>query len=142
MRPRSSRRMTRPQGTAGSAMCQRSPAGRCSFDYARPMIRPALGGFPIRRVYDVWVVAVVLAACGGAAHPAAREGRHTGHPHGPLGRRFLDPEVEAREWDDPSRDAWQRPEEVIALMAIHPGMVVADLGAGTGYFIGRLSRAT
>lgn len=43
-------------------------------------------------------------------------------------------------FDDPSRDAWQRPDEVVKLLALEPGMAVADLGAGTGYFLPHLSR--
>ena len=44
-------------------------------------------------------------------------------------------------FDDPKRDEWQKPEETIRALAIRPGMVVADLGAGTGYFSKHLSRA-
>ncbi len=44
-------------------------------------------------------------------------------------------------FDDPARDAWQRPEEVTALLEIEPGRTVADLGAGTGYFLRHLSWA-
>jgi ubiquinone/menaquinone biosynthesis C-methylase UbiE len=40
-----------------------------------------------------------------------------------------------------SRDQWQQPERVIAALGIHPGDRVADLGAGSGYFTLRLSRA-
>ncbi len=43
--------------------------------------------------------------------------------------------------DDPARDARQRPAEVVAALAITEGMVVADVGAGTGYFEPYLSRA-
>jgi cyclopropane fatty-acyl-phospholipid synthase-like methyltransferase len=53
------------------------------------------------------------------------------------------PEVDsyAHRLDDPSRDAWQKPEEVVELLDCRPGATVVDLGAGTGYFIPRLSRA-
>ncbi|HUD73351.1 MAG TPA: methyltransferase domain-containing protein [Dongiaceae bacterium] len=44
-------------------------------------------------------------------------------------------------FDDPSRDAWQKPDLVVDALRIKPGMMVADLGAGTGYFTGQLSRA-
>ena len=47
----------------------------------------------------------------------------------------------AKEFDDPSRNAWQMPERVITAMQIVPGMTVADVGAGTGYFEPYLSRA-
>ena len=43
--------------------------------------------------------------------------------------------------DDPNRDAWQRPAELIAMMELAPGMIVADVGAGLGYFEPHLSRA-
>lgn len=32
--------------------------------------------------------------------------------------------------DDPSRDAWQRPEEVLGALGLEPTMVVADVGQG------------
>lgn len=44
-------------------------------------------------------------------------------------------------FDDPSRDAWQKPGEVAAALALKPGALVADLGAGTGYFERSLARA-
>jgi ubiquinone/menaquinone biosynthesis C-methylase UbiE len=44
-------------------------------------------------------------------------------------------------FDDPSRDAWQKPVEVVAALDLAPGSVVADLGAGTGYFSRHLSAA-
>ena len=53
------------------------------------------------------------------------------------------PEVEsyAHRLDEPERDAWQKPEEVIELLDCRKGATVVDLGAGTGYFIPRLSQA-
>lgn len=46
----------------------------------------------------------------------------------------------AARFDAPDRDTWQRPAEVMALAGIVRGMKVADLGAGTGYFMSHLSR--
>lgn len=40
-----------------------------------------------------------------------------------------------------SRDAWQRPDDVIAALALSRGARVADVGAGDGFFTGRLARA-
>ncbi len=53
------------------------------------------------------------------------------------------PEVEAYadHLDDPARDAWQRPSEVIALLDCRPGDTVVDVGVGTGYFVPYLSQA-
>lgn len=50
---------------------------------------------------------------------------------------------DAREWakvfDDPERDAWQKPHEVIQALALKPDAAVADIGSGTGYFAMRLA---
>jgi len=49
----------------------------------------------------------------------------------------------AEEWahvfDDPTRDAWQKPHEVIQALAPRPDAVIADIGAGTGYFAVRFA---
>ena len=54
---------------------------------------------------------------------------------------FEDAELWSKRFDAPNRKDWQKPEEVIELMKIEPGMTVADIGAGTGYFLGYLSNA-
>ena len=41
---------------------------------------------------------------------------------------------EASRLDSPERRIWLPPDEVIERLALTPGMVVADIGAGTGYF--------
>ena len=41
---------------------------------------------------------------------------------------------EAARLDSPERLIWLPPDEVIEKLALRPGMVVADIGAGTGYF--------
>ncbi len=104
------------------------------------------------------VVAWLLAfggACGGSAASngetaGSGEGRATsgghghGHGHGEEAgyhHDFSNAEHFAARFDDPERDAWQKPEEVVSLMEIAPGMTVVDLGAGTGYFLSYLSRA-
>ncbi len=54
--------------------------------------------------------------------------------------KFDDPARFAKSFDDPARDAWQMPARVIEALALKPGMKVADIGAGTGYFSMRLAR--
>jgi SAM-dependent methyltransferase len=44
-------------------------------------------------------------------------------------------------FDDPARDAWQKPASVVEALRLRPGMRVADLGAGTGYFSRYLAAA-
>jgi ubiquinone/menaquinone biosynthesis C-methylase UbiE len=41
--------------------------------------------------------------------------------------------------DSSRRDAWQQPEAVLDALAIPEGAVVADVGAGSGYFAERLA---
>ncbi len=56
-------------------------------------------------------------------------------------QRFDDAEKWSKVFDDPARDAWQKPAEVIAALQLSPDAVVADIGSGTGYFAVRLARA-
>ncbi len=55
--------------------------------------------------------------------------------------RFENPEDYVQSWNSPERDAWQRPDEVLRVLNLAGGEVVADLGTGTGYFVPHLSGA-
>ena len=77
------------------------------------------------------VLMIMLLACAAAA-PA--QAPHT-HRHS-----FGDAEKWARVFDDPKRDEWQKPHEVITALALKPEAAVADLGAGTGYFAARIAK--
>ncbi len=55
---------------------------------------------------------------------------------------FDDAEKWAKVFDDPERDAWQKPHEVIKALALKPDAVIADIGAGTGYFSVRFANMT
>ena len=59
------------------------------------------------------------------------------HHHG-----FAEAEQWAKVFDDPARDSWQKPHEVIQALALAPDAVVADIGAGTGYFAVRIAHMT
>ena len=72
-------------------------------------------------------------------HAAGPNAAHDGHAHGHH-HRFEDAEAWAQQFDDPSRDEWQRPEAVLDFIGLAPDAQVADLGAGTGYFAVRLAR--
>jgi len=67
------------------------------------------------------------------AAPVAAQAPHT-HQH-----TFKDAERWSHVFDDPERDAWQKPHQVIQALALAPDARVADLGAGTGYFSARLA---
>jgi ubiquinone/menaquinone biosynthesis C-methylase UbiE len=45
----------------------------------------------------------------------------------------------AKVLEDPSRDAWQKPHEVVMALGLRATDVVADIGAGTGYFARRFA---
>lgn len=46
-----------------------------------------------------------------------------------------------RHMNDPARDSWQKPKQVVERLDIQPGARVADLGAGGGYFTWYLAAA-
>lgn len=54
-------------------------------------------------------------------------------------RRLFPPE-ELGVLEGPDRDAWQKPDQVMDALRIGEGSVVADLGAGGGWFTVRLAR--
>ena len=66
---------------------------------------------------------------------------HEKHGHGSEGMQhdFSDAERWFRIFEGDDRDQWQKPAEVARLMEIEPGMTVADIGAGTGYFLPHLA---
>src|SRR5688572_30832437 len=79
----------------------------------------------------------------------AQDHRPAGPSHGRGGQRpdhmdhsFADVERYSKIFDDPARDAWQMPDRVISALGLRPGQVVADIGAGTGYFTVRLAKST
>ena len=43
--------------------------------------------------------------------------------------------------EDPSRAEWQKPDQVLRTLALEPGQVVCDVGAGPGYFALPAARA-
>ena len=73
--------------------------------------------------------------------PESQEGQEMHGHHGAHHHRFDDPEKYAERWNDPERDTWQHPEEIVAALQLVEGGVVADIGAGTGYLVAHLSRA-
>lgn len=75
----------------------------------------------------------------GAPMPPAPESHAHGHAHGP--DHFADPARFVPAWNSPERDAWQKPDEIVAALGVRPGDTVVDLGSGTGYLIPSLSAA-
>ena len=78
------------------------------------------------------VLAFSLAACAANSH---------GDRSSAAKHRFDDIDLWVNVFEDPERDGWQKPDEVVKTMRLKPGDVVADLGAGTGYFARRFAVA-
>jgi ubiquinone/menaquinone biosynthesis C-methylase UbiE len=68
-----------------------------------------------------------------AAAPLVAQQQGTGH-----GRLF--PPSDLGLLDAPDRDLWQRPAEIMDALGIADGSIVADIGAGSGWFTIRLAR--
>ena len=79
--------------------------------------------------------AMVFCVFAGYGLPAAAQAPYS-HQHS-----FSGAEKWAKSFDDPARDAWQKPHEVISALALASDSVVADIGSGTGYFAVRLAHA-
>lgn len=81
------------------------------------------------------VVAALLLAVSAAR--VSGQGREPARPqaHGPL---F--PPQDLGLLEGPDREAWQKPEQIMDALGIADGSVVADIGAGAGWFTMRLAR--
>jgi predicted methyltransferase len=67
--------------------------------------------------------------------PAAAQAPET-HQHS-----FSDAERWSHVFDDPQRDSWQKPDQVIKALGLEVDAFVVDIGAGTGYFAVRFAKA-
>lgn len=71
------------------------------------------------------------AAAGAQTRPPTMEEMHRLHQN---------PKEYIATLDDPARDAYQKPHEVVIALGLKDGDVVADIGAGSGYFSFRFAR--
>lgn len=97
----------------------------------------------------VWI-ALLLATGAAPAQPTAVAERYSSAPAsaGGIGKRYLGREISAvmgwqgAAWlEREEREREERTDLLLAALALKPGMVVADIGAGTGYLSRRMAPA-
>src|SRR5688572_20663414 len=121
-RPRDRDRLTRrPIGTR-SFPCKALAAGRRTIR--------CKGGLPVRTTTSSVLAFAATMASAAAQAPANEPAAHRLHG---------DPAAYIAALEDPKRDAYQKPHEVLQALAVKPGEVIADIGAGSGYFTLRLA---
>jgi ubiquinone/menaquinone biosynthesis C-methylase UbiE len=88
----------------------------------------------------LWLFGLVLAIvfqfgsrAAGTSNGQAPRDQHDAH------RLHGDPAAYIAALEDPKRDAYQKPHEVIEALRLRSGEVIADIGAGSGYFALRLA---
>lgn len=83
-----------------------------------------------------------MAASALTAALGALQAQHQGQPQeqpNPVEHSFADVARYAARFESAERDAWQKPDALVAALELKPGMVVSDVGAGTGYFARRFA---
>jgi predicted methyltransferase len=79
------------------------------------------------------VATLIAALLVGGCKP---EGRTT-----PTGEHYDDKAAALASFEEPDRDKWAMPAKIIEVLRIEPGIDIADIGAGSGYFTRRLATA-
>ena len=82
---------------------------------------------------SLMAVYLLLFPLGSSAQDAVPADQHQ------MRRLHSDPKSYIGALENPKRDLYQKPQQVIAALGIKPGEVIADIGAGSGYFTFRLA---
>jgi len=85
---------------------------------------------PLRKISLLLLIPVVV-----FAQDPAKSSQHVMHS------LHNDPKAYIAALEDPNRENYQKPNDVLDALALKPGEVVADIGAGSGYFTVRFSNA-
>ncbi len=103
----------------------------------------------LHATFAFWTIAVTFQGISQHQHPESDASGHGHHSHDGAGESgghglhhdFSDVERWTKIFDSEERTEWQQPAEVVTSMEIENGMTVADLGAGTGFFLSHLAAA-
>ncbi len=79
------------------------------------------------------IAALLLVPAISRAQDAVQRGQHEMH------RLHQDSKAYIEVLEDPQRDAYQKPHEVLMALNLKQGEVIADIGAGSGYFAFRFA---
>jgi ubiquinone/menaquinone biosynthesis C-methylase UbiE len=82
----------------------------------------------------VTLVYLLLFSLASWAQDAVKRDKHQMH------RLHRDPKSYIGALEDPKRDAYQKPREVLTALGLKSGEIIADIGAGSGYFTFRLAQ--
>ena len=111
----------------------------------------------MRTVWIGWPLLLLCVGCSSHGHPhehdhahdhpaeAGHHGHGDGHAQGgddaTVTHSFADAELWAARFEDPERDVWQRPDEVLAALELPADGKLVDIGSATGYFPVRFAKA-
>jgi len=90
----------------------------------------------MERIYGLIFTAAVMAATSSIISCGSGDRMPTERSHS-----FHDISRYAAMFENPEREKWQRPDLVVSAMKLKSGDLVADMGAGTGYFARRIAKA-
>src|SRR5262245_15624258 len=84
--------------------------------------------------YRIALLTIILFPFLAGAQDATKRDQHEMHG------LHNDPKAYIGALESPERDVYQKPNEVLAALDLKPGEIIADIGAGSGYFTFRFSR--
>src|SRR5579872_2007509 len=124
---------TRPPATAAQISSRRSTSPRRS-DIMRPKKNPPREIATMKRLLLLVTAGLLMGSLAQVAPPAQASPRVSKA----IAAAVADP---ARPADDRARDALRKPAACLAFARVHPGMSIAELLPGEGYFTRIFSRA-
>ncbi|MCX7743573.1 MAG: class I SAM-dependent methyltransferase [Flavobacteriales bacterium] len=87
------------------------------------------------RNWGIFIIILIIFSCKNKSKHEHHHGQANEHMH----QKSFDELV--KQFEDPQRDVWQKPDTVIKLLGDLKGKKIMDIGSGTGYFSFRLYNA-